>query len=142
MTHCTIGGVLITDQIMGRDNPWEKLYHPSRVSPRATAEYLKENANVAVQYADWGKPHHSFADIQSLPADEGIIVRDGMKLLAVSKTASGEIEKLSAVCTHLGGIVHWNSVEKTWDCPCHGSRFDRNGKVVEGPAFIDLPSAD
>ncbi|RYZ72599.1 MAG: FAD-dependent oxidoreductase [Proteobacteria bacterium] len=142
MTHCTIGGVLITDQIMGRDNPWEKLYHPSRVSPRATAEYLKENANVAVQYADWGKPHHSFADIQSLPADEGIIVRDGMKLLAVSKTASGEIEKLSAVCTHLGGIVHWNSVEKTWDCPCHGSRFDRTGKVVEGPAFIDLPSAD
>ena len=138
MTHCTIGGMLITDQIMGRPNPWEKLYNPSRISPRATTEFLKENANVAIQYGDWFKPHLSLEDLSLLKIGEGMIVRDGMRFFAASKDAAGKIEKVSAVCTHLGGIVHWNSVEKTWDCPCHGSRFDSKGKVIEGPAFTEL----
>lgn len=142
MTHCTIGGMLIRDQILGRKNDWEKLYAPNRVSPRAVAEFAKENANVAVQYLDWAKPHSSPDDIKALAPNEGIVVRSGMKLCAVSRSATGEIESVSAVCTHLGGIVHWNTVEKTWDCPCHGSRFNPQGRVIEGPAFVDLKKVE
>jgi glycine/D-amino acid oxidase-like deaminating enzyme/nitrite reductase/ring-hydroxylating ferredoxin subunit len=142
MTHCTIGGMLITDQIMGRKNPWESLYDPSRKSPRAAAEFAKENANVALQYADWLKPHHSPEEVTKLAKDEGIIVREGMKLNAVSRDTAGKLHSVSAICTHLGGIVHWNSVEKTWDCPCHGSRFSPQGTVIEGPAFVSLAKTE
>jgi glycine/D-amino acid oxidase-like deaminating enzyme/nitrite reductase/ring-hydroxylating ferredoxin subunit len=138
MTHCTIGGMLITDQIMKRPNAWEKLYHPSRISPRASAEFMKENANVAAQYADWFKPLGKKDDLASLKSGEGCVIRDGVSVIAASKSQSGEIQQVSAVCTHLGGIVHWNSVEKSWDCPCHGSRFATDGKVIEGPAITGL----
>lgn len=137
MTHCTIGAMLISDQIMGRENPWEKLYNPSRISLRATPEFLKENLNVANQYKDWfksaGKPN--FAD---LAPGEGTVFRDGVKMVAAYKNESGDVEFMSASCTHLAGVVSWNGVEKSWDCPCHGSRFDAHGKVIEGPAIKDL----
>lgn len=137
MTHCTIGGMLITDQIMGRKNEWENLYNPSRVNVLAAPEFLKENANVIAQYGDWFsiKPKAHLVD---LPLGEGTVVRDGLKMVAVYKDPQGEVEMMSAVCTHLGGIVTWNKLEKSWDCPCHGSRFDCHGKVIEGPAFRDL----
>ena len=62
-------------------------------------------------------------------------------LLAVYRDERGNIHQLSAVCPHLYGIVHWNDTEKTWDCPCHGSRFDPYGKVVNGPAIVGLSPA-
>lgn len=137
MTHCTIGAMLITDQIMGRPNPWENLYNPSRISFKATAKYLKENANVAAQYGDWlaTKRKPSFSD---LAADGGTVFRDGIRMVAAYKDAVGNMEFMSAGCTHLAGVVVWNDVEKSWDCPCHGSRFDCHGKVIEGPAIKDL----
>lgn len=141
MTHCTIGALLVTDQIMGRSNPWEKLYNPSRISVRATAEYLKENANVAAQYREWLAPKPK-PDIHAVHRGEGVVFRDGLRLVAAYKNTSGHFEFMSAACPHLGGVVHWNSVEKSWDCPCHGSRFDCHGKVVEGPAVQDLKPLD
>lgn len=137
MTHSMIGAMLITDQIMSRENSWEELYNPSRISLRATPEFLKENVNVAVQYGDWlsvkSKPH--FAD---LPPGEGTVFRDGVKMVAAYKDETGNMDFMSASCRHLAGIVAWNSVEKTWDCPCHGSRYDCRGKVIEGPSLKDL----
>lgn len=137
MTHGTIGAMLITDQIMGRPNAWETLYNPSRVSLRATGRFLLENANVAAQYVDWLTPKGD-PDFANLPRGEGVVVRDGLKVIAAYKNEDGNMELRSAVCPHLAGIVQWNTVEKSWDCPCHGSRFDCHGRVIEGPAFQDL----
>lgn len=142
MTHSTIGAMLITDIIMGRENPWEKLYSPSRISFMATKEYLKENLNVAAQYMDWLDPKFK-VNLNRLTPDQGIVFRKGGKMMAAYKNESGDIEYMSAVCPHLAGIVAWNKSEKSWDCPCHGSRFDCHGEVIEGPAIVGLkPFAD
>ena len=137
MTNSTIGAMIITDQIMGRKNPWAEVYKPSRISLRAIAEFVKENSNVAAQYKDWfaAKPQ---PNIKNLPYEEGVVFRSGMKMIAAYKDETGHLELMSAACPHLGGVVSWNHVEKSWDCPCHGSRFDCHGKVLEGPATKDL----
>lgn len=137
MTHCTIGAMLICDQIQGQPNPWENIYDPSRVSIRASKVYLRENANVARQYSDWfsRSPRPRF---QNMAKEEGIVFRDGVRMIAAYKDQVGNLEFMSAACPHLAGVVSWNEVEKSWDCPCHGSRFDCHGKVIEGPAIRDL----
>lgn len=141
VTHCTIGGKIITDLIMGRKNPWENLYNPSRITFRSAGNYIQENANVAVQYTEWfetkAKP-----ELRDLPKNEGVVFRDGTSMVAAFKNTEGNLEYMSAVCPHLAGIVNWNTSEKSWDCPCHGSRFDCHGKVIEGPAFEDLGKVD
>ena len=140
MTHGTIAGMLLTDLILGKDNLWEKLYKPSRITLRATKDFAKENLNVAAQYGDLA----SSGDISSadqLAADTGAILRHGVKKIAAFKDKTGQITELSAVCPHLGCIVQWNSTEKTWDCPCHGSRFEAKGKVLNGPAISDMKPA-
>lgn len=142
MTHCTIGAMLITDQIMDRKNPWEELYSPSRISLRATPKFFRENANVVAQYADWLTSKPQISDLESLVAKEGLVIRDGLKITAAYKNENGMISLFSAACPHLGGVVHWNSAEKSWDCPCHGARFDCHGKVIEGPASSNLKLLD
>jgi glycine/D-amino acid oxidase-like deaminating enzyme/nitrite reductase/ring-hydroxylating ferredoxin subunit len=141
MTHGTIAGVLITDLFMGRENEWEKLYDPNRTPLRDVTEFVKENVNVAAQYTDLV----TGGDVDSpdeIPVGEGAVMRDGLTKLAVYRDETGSVRKMSAVCPHLGCIVKWNTTEKSWDCPCHGSRFDRFGKVFQGPANSDLPAAD
>ena len=141
MTHGTIAGILLTDLVLGLKNPWAALYDPSRVKLGAAGEYVKENANVAEQYKDW----ITDGDVESaeaIPPGEGAVLRRGSKKIAAYKDESGVIHERSAVCTHLYCIVDWNSTEKTWDCPCHGSRFDPFGKVINGPAIAPLAPAD
>jgi Rieske Fe-S protein len=137
MTHGTIGGILLTDLILGRDNPWTKLYDPSRKTLSAAGHYAKEVLNMAAQYTDW----LTGGDVKSVDAiaqDSGAVVRRGLHKVAVYRDERGALHERSAVCTHLGCIVHWNAAEKTWDCPCHGSRFDKLGKVINGPANSGL----
>ena len=141
MTHGTIAGMLLTDLICDRPNPWAPASDPSRKPVRAVGTFLKETANMAAQYADWIEP----GDVPSedeIASGQGAIIRDGLKKLAVYRDASGAVHRFSAVCTHLGCIVGWNAAASTWDCPCHGSRFDAMGKVVNGPANRDLTSED
>jgi glycine/D-amino acid oxidase-like deaminating enzyme/nitrite reductase/ring-hydroxylating ferredoxin subunit len=137
MTHGTIAGVLLTDLILGRKNPWASLYDPSRKTIRAAGEFLKENLNVAGQYADWITAGEVTSTEEIAPGT-GAVIRRGAKKIAVYKDDKGAVHMRSAVCTHLYCIVDWNSTEKTWDCPCHGSRFDPYGKVVNGPAITPL----
>ena len=140
MTHGTIAGMLLRDLITGRENAWSKLYDPARKSLRATPAFLRENLNVAAQYGDLATP----GEIQSpdeLQNDTGAVMRVGTRKIAVYKDPAGEVHMRSAVCPHLYCIVDWNSAERTWDCPCHGSRFDRYGKVINGPAISDLATA-
>jgi glycine/D-amino acid oxidase-like deaminating enzyme/nitrite reductase/ring-hydroxylating ferredoxin subunit len=143
MTHGTIAGILLTDLVMGRDNPWEKVYDPRRVSlsPDALKEFARENVDVAMHYVkDFLSPDRiSETDV---PRGEGRIVRHGLHKVAVYRDDSGTLHHHSAVCTHLKCIVEWNSAEKSWDCPCHGSRFDPLGKVLNAPAVSDLPPVE
>ncbi len=141
MTHGTIAGMLISDLIIGRENEWATLYDPSRKTLRAVGEFVKENLNVAEQYADLVTSGEVDSPAK-IAAGSGAIIRRGLKKFAVYKDEAGNVHELSAVCPHLGCIVDWNSLEKTWDCPCHGSRYDAKGKVIMGPANSDLPKAD
>jgi Rieske Fe-S protein len=141
MTHGTIAGMLLTDLIQGRENEWASLYDPGRITPGAAPELAKENLNVAAQYSDYATPGDVDRAVEIEPGS-GAIVREGLTKLAVYRDSQWQLHKLSAVCPHLGCIVDWNSREKTWDCPCHGSRFDPLGKVLNGPANRDLPPVE
>ena len=143
MTHCTIGGMLVSDLILGNSNPWQQLYDPARVtmSFSAVKDFVKENADTAVQFADYVKP----GDIKSadqLKSGEGAIMNVGLHKVAVYKDETGNVNAYTAVCPHLGCVVHWNGDERSFDCPCHGSRFTNQGVVINGPALSNLESFD
>ncbi len=137
MTHGTIAGILITDLVLGRANEWERLYDPGRKSLKASPDYAKENLNVAAQYADYVTPGEVRSEAEIQPGS-GAIVRQGLRKLAVYRDERGTLHHASAVCPHLGCIVQWNSLEQSWDCPCHGSRFGTDGRVLNGPALTGL----
>lgn len=137
MTHGTIAGILITDLIMGRTNPWESLYEPSRITLKSLPTFVKENLNVAIQYGDLVVAG-DVKSVDEIKAGSGAVISHGLSKVAVYRDPEGAIHERSAVCTHLGCIVKWNTGENTWDCPCHGSRFDCFGKVIQGPANSDL----
>ncbi|WP_303309625.1 FAD-dependent oxidoreductase [Hymenobacter sp. BT730] len=143
MTHSTLGAMLIRDLVMDRPNSWEKLYDPGRVTlkPESIKEFVRENVNVATEYTelltggDVAKP-------EDIPAGSGAVLRRGITKVAVYKAADGKVHECSAICPHLGCVVHWNGLESSWDCPCHGSRFDAFGKLLMGPANTDLAPAE
>lgn len=138
MTHGMIAGMLLTDLIQERANAWASLYDPSRKSLKSIGTFVQENLNVAAQYADW----LSSGDIESedqIPKNSGAVLRNGVQKVAVYRDENGKVHRCSAVCPHLKCIVAWDSMEHTWNCPCHGSRFDAYGKVLNGPANSDLP---
>jgi glycine/D-amino acid oxidase-like deaminating enzyme/nitrite reductase/ring-hydroxylating ferredoxin subunit len=137
MTHGTIAGIILNELIQGRKHQWARLYDPARVRLRATPEYVKENANVAEQYKDYFTAGEAAA-VDAIQPGEGAVIGRGRGKIAVYRDDNGGIHQRSAVCTHLYCVVRWNGTEKTWDCPCHGSRFDPYGKVVNGPAITEL----
>jgi Rieske Fe-S protein len=92
---------------------------------------------VARQYADW-LTRGEVRSAAEIAPESGAIMRRGLHKIAVYRDASGVVTERSAACPHLGCIVHWNAAGKTWDCPCHGSRFDPHGHVLNGPANRDL----
>jgi glycine/D-amino acid oxidase-like deaminating enzyme/nitrite reductase/ring-hydroxylating ferredoxin subunit len=137
MTHGVIAGVLLRDLIDGKENPWTDLYDPARYSLRAAGTLLKENLIAARTYAAWLAPGEADR-VEKIPRGHGAIVRRGLKMLAVYVDDEGHAHTCSAACPHMGAVVRWNHSEKSWDCPCHGSRFDALGKVIHGPAIADL----
>ncbi|MGH8176017.1 MAG: FAD-dependent oxidoreductase [Steroidobacter sp.] len=141
MTHTTIGALLVSDLVMGRQNRWLSVYDPARKPFKEALQFIKEQSNIAAQYTDWvsGGDEESAAAIA--PGD-GALIRSGLKKLAVYRDDDGALHAHSAKCTHLGCVVQWNSSEKTWDCPCHGSRFTRYGAVFHGPAVSSLAAVD
>lgn len=139
LTYGTLAAMLISDHIAGKDNPYLEMYKASRFTPAKSArEFLKENLNVAAQYVKDLPFSGEEEELKLLRNGEGrIIEKDGQKV-AASKSESGELNLHSAFCTHMKCVVHWNNAEKTWDCPCHGSRFNQEGNVLEGPAIDPL----
>lgn len=141
MTHGTIAGLLITDLIAGRPNRWEAAYSPSRLPLFSAADLLHESANVAVQYADW-LTGGDVANVDAVQPGTGAVIRRRLSKIAVYRDHEGRVHSCSAVCSHMGCIVQWNRGEGTWDCPCHGSRYGVDGKVLHGPAVRDLKKVD
>ena len=141
MTHGTIAGLLITDLIMGRTNPWESLYDPSRITLSAASDFLKEAGNMAVQYLDYFTAGE-WDSVNAIAPGSGAVIRTSFMKVAVYKDEQGQVHPFSAVCPHLGCYVHWNNDERSFDCPCHGSRFSCEGKVMNGPALSDLKPLD
>lgn len=140
MTHGTVAGMIIRDLILGQPNVWETLYHPKRLSTLISEKALAGDLNVAKNYIA-GKIAGEPKKI-SLGKDEaGIFEVDGKKVAAYCDEA-GATHAISAICTHMGCVVNWDGAEKTWDCPCHGSRYDVDGHVIHGPAIKNLKKID
>jgi glycine/D-amino acid oxidase-like deaminating enzyme/nitrite reductase/ring-hydroxylating ferredoxin subunit len=136
ITHGTVAAMLLRDLILGRSNPWASVYDPTRF-PVQSAEFLQDGADTLWHYAEW----FTSGDVDERDAigvGEGAVVRDGLEKFAVYRDESGHLHERSAVCSHLGCIVAWNSVEKMWHCSCHGSRYLCDGRVVGGPARSNL----
>jgi glycine/D-amino acid oxidase-like deaminating enzyme/nitrite reductase/ring-hydroxylating ferredoxin subunit len=143
MTNGTVAGLLLGDLLTDRESPWKDLYDPGRDAIKTRVGGLTKDAVVGVRdlsghYGDEKKVD----DLASLRPGEGAIVRRGLEPLAVHRDDAGALHCVSAVCTHLQCIVRWNDAERSWDCPCHGSRFDADGRVVQGPAAYPLDAAD
>lgn len=141
LTHGTIAGELVTQLILGEPSPWAWLYAPDRINTRSTERYVRENLNTMAQYYDLftGGEVESLAQIAP---GTGAIMRDGLSKRAVYRDRDGQYSVHSAICPHLGGVVHWNAAECSWDCPAHGSRFDaRDGRCLHGPAAHGLAPA-
>ncbi|RZK55866.1 MAG: FAD-dependent oxidoreductase, partial [Hymenobacter sp.] len=138
-THGTLGAMLLRDLILGQPNHWAKLYDPGRVTLKAESlkEFARDNASVIADYAEL-LTGGDVASADAIAPGSGAVLRQGLTKLAVYKDPQGQTHTCSAICPHLGCVVHWNSLETSWDCPCHGSRFDAYGHLVAGPANSDL----
>ena len=141
MTHGTIGGMLVSDLILGRENPFTDVFDPTRKATQSIKEAVPEIINSTVPYVDW-VTGGDVSYVEEIPPGEGAVIRDGLSKIAVYRDENGDLHRRSAVCTHMGCIVRFNSLEKTWDCPCHGSRFSTSGDVINSPAIQPLGEAE
>lgn len=137
LVYGTVSARLISDSITDTENVFAPLFKASRLSPiKASKRFFKENINLAAHLIK--DLTLEKGDLERVAPDSGQVMEFKGKKMAVYKAPNGEIKALSALCTHLGCTVHWNGLEKSWDCPCHGSRFDTEGEVIEGPALSPL----
>lgn len=139
LTWGTLGGEMIADAAMGVATPWDDLFSPERFDPFAEAPRgLIEVASTGAAYMRDYLQSTEVTNFDEIPLGEGCMVRKGLKLYAGYRDPRGHLTVLDATCPHLGGIVRFNPATGTWDCPCHGSRFDTEGDVLEGPATEGL----
>ncbi|WP_458206846.1 FAD-dependent oxidoreductase [Haladaptatus sp. NG-SE-30] len=139
MTNGIAAGRIVAEEIAGDGSEWADVFDPERLPPLGTArEFLSENANVGTKFvSDWMRKPYGARE--SLAPGDARIVRESGNVIAEHRDEDGELHRVSAVCTHMKCLVKWNDAEQTWDCPCHGSRFDYDGGVIDGPANRDLP---
>jgi nitrite reductase/ring-hydroxylating ferredoxin subunit len=140
LANGTAAAMMLCDRVEGRPNPWAHVFDSTRIKPLAAGpgivkEGLQDTWHLV---ADRILPRGS---LRGLGPGEGRIVSAGHRQVAVSRDEQGGLHAVSARCTHLGCIVSWNAAERTWDCPCHGSRFESGGEVIQGPATRRLPPA-
>ena len=139
MTGGTAAGMILSELIVEGESPWADVFDPLRVTPGASArEFVGENATVGARFVGDRLRSLLSRDVDLPAAGEGKVVRQGGRPIAVHRDDEGELHTVSAVCPHLWCLVDWNDAERTWDCPCHGSRFDCDGEVLSGPALEGL----
>ena len=140
MTHSAVAAMLLCDQIIGRSNPWSGLFRATRLHPLASVRELTvHNLDVGLRFAgDRLLTLRPSPAAELAPGEAGLRELDGEKVAAY-RDPDGRLYAVSGRCTHLGCLVAWNAAERTWDCPCHGSRYTYDGQVIQGPAVKNLP---
>jgi len=138
MTHCSFAGLLITDLINGRENKWEELYSPSRFTLKESAPAIKHLINNTLSLLKEMLTFKGSEELSAVASGEGKIMSLENDQFGVYRDVNGGLNIVSSKCTHLKCGVKWNADELSWDCPCHGSRFTYEGKVINGPANFDL----
>jgi Rieske Fe-S protein len=139
ITFGTVAGMVLSDLILGVENPWADVYDPRRMGPLAQArEFVAENLDFPMHFVGDRVRPPDVHGLSEIAPGEGAIVNAAGKKLAVYRDDAGEVHALSPVCTHMGCHVQWNKAEKSWDCPCHGGRYDARGVVINGPPTRDL----
>ncbi|HEX8689552.1 MAG TPA: FAD-dependent oxidoreductase, partial [Solirubrobacterales bacterium] len=139
MSAGTAAGILLSDLLLGRDNPWASLYNPNRFKPLAGGpKLIEENARVGFHFFGDRLRKRGRRQIEDLAPGEGDIVRHEGEKVAGHRRDDGTLVAVATRCTHLGCQLNWNTAERSWDCPCHGSRFSPEGKVLQGPAVHGL----
>ena len=140
LTKATLAAEILADSVLGRANAWASLYDASRVNARQSAfRFAQENGQVALRFvADRLRPRDDDGALDRLARGEATIVRSGGRQYAVYKDDAGDLHAVSPRCPHLGCLVGWSSADRTWECPCHGSRFAATGALMQGPATRDL----
>jgi Rieske Fe-S protein len=139
MTNGTAAAEILANGILGRDNPWATAFDATRIAPQASvAAIFSENLGVAWHFVTDRIEALRAPTVGSLRAGEGAVVKHDGAPAACYRDHDGALHAVSPTCTHLGCQVKFNAAERSWDCPCHGSRFDVDGRVLEGPAVKDL----
>ncbi|MGI8785904.1 MAG: FAD-dependent oxidoreductase [Acidobacteriota bacterium] len=142
MTLGTLAAMILSDAILGRTNPWARLYCADRVRPvaSAAADYIVENIDYPMHFVG-DRLFGVGSDLEKIGRGEGQVVSVDGAHVAAHRDAEGKLHTCSAVCTHMGCLVKWNPAEQSWDCPCHGSRFGVDGEVLVSPATKPLSKA-
>jgi glycine/D-amino acid oxidase-like deaminating enzyme/nitrite reductase/ring-hydroxylating ferredoxin subunit len=138
ITNGTAAAMLIADMIAGRDNPWLKLFDATRIKPLASAKEFASGTAATAGHLIGGYLSRKAHEFDSLGRGEGKVLKIDGHNVAAWRDEEGLVHACSAVCTHMGCLVGWNETDRTWDCPCHGSRFAADGKVIHGPAVTPL----
>lgn len=135
----TLAAMILSDAILGQANRWSDLYRADRFTPvKSAGSVLGETAQVVKAAIKDYVTDRQAAELRTLASRQGAIVEVDDERIAAYRNADGEIFAVSPTCTHMGCLVHWNEFETSWDCPCHGSRFAIDGRVIEGPALAPL----
>ena len=141
MTHGVVGSLINSSMILGMTPKWIDVYEPARKTPSAIGNFLRENTTLVKNIAEYLAPGE-LSSLDDLKPGHGAIVRQGLSKIAAYRDDHGELHKRSAACTHVGCHLHWNSFERCWDCPCHGSHFAADGTPLNAPAISALAKAD
>jgi glycine/D-amino acid oxidase-like deaminating enzyme/nitrite reductase/ring-hydroxylating ferredoxin subunit len=138
MTHSMVAAQLLTDMLGGRVNEWKLLYDPARVHLKGASKAIQQNIHYVKHVVTDHLPLGEVIDPRALGPGEGKVGKMGNRKMAVARDMDGVLHRLSATCTHMGCGLSYNDGELSWDCPCHGSRFDTHGRVLHGPAATPL----
>ena len=143
LTHGTLAALILGDTVLGvAAKPYASIYEPSRIAPKAALEFVKEITPAAAHYVELVTPGE-VGSVDEIPVGEGRVIRSGLTKQAVYRDPSGTLHACTAICPHAGGVLHWNDMEKSWDCPVHGSRFaPEDGRCITPPAFGPLSKVD
>ena len=139
MSFSHVAAITLQDIILKKDNPYIQLFNPTRIKPVAGfTTFISHNADVVKAFAEKILPKEKLQALADLQFDQGKVVKYEGETIALYKDEKGNLFGVNPNCTHMKCNVAWNKSEKSWDCPCHGSRFDLNGEVLTGPATMNL----
>ncbi len=142
MTNGTAAGLILTDMISGRSNPWQAAFDPGRTTPYITPKFVSRNLHVAGTFIKDRLTGAKRRPVDALAPGQGAIAEKDGKGVAAFRDRQGGLHLVSPFCVHMGCRLTWNNAEQSWDCPCHGSRFRYDGSVVHAPAKSDLKQED